>query len=160
MRLLENIFDSPAQLLQKVERDKDKLLTALEECDLQEIRFAVFDFSVGAYHIVDWIKSFHPELKSSAYSLLNSNRCVGACRDLCNASKHVKLAVEKPPYNKYLPVLADVEASAIPSVELALPSTFRLKLQFADGDRIPMEDVATEAYRAWYAFFAQHGITG
>lgn len=157
MQLLGKIFDSPEQILEKTEREKETLLLALETWNEREIRNAVFNFSVSAYHIVDWVKAFYPKLEKAAYSLLNDNHYVSACRDLCNASKHIFLELEKGPYKCYPPVVRDVEASATSNTTVTLPS-FRLKVQFADGLRLPMETVAVEACKAWQEFFCQHGI--
>lgn len=158
MQLLGKIFDSPTQLLDKTEREKEVLLSALATWNESEIRNAVFNFSVSAYHIVDWVKAFYPKLEEAAYSLLNNNHHVGACRDLCNASKHISLKLETGSYKDYPPVVRDVEASATGNTTVAL-SSFRLKVQFSNGLRILMEDVAVEACKAWQEFFRQHGIT-
>jgi len=105
MRLMNNIFSSPIDLLKKVEKDKAKLESALFFWNEDEVRESLFDFAVGSYHLIDWVKVYKPELQSKVYDLLNNNKYIAACRDLCNASKHVELEISEGAYKKHPPVV-------------------------------------------------------
>jgi len=153
MQLLQNIFSSPLDLLKKVENDKVTLEKCLVGFDEKAIREALFNFVVGCYHLVDWVKAYHPNFKTDVYDLLNKNKYIGACRDLCNASKHVMIDLNKEPNITYPPVLSDVAHSATGSITSSGISEFRVKLQFGDGDRIPLEELIVKVISAWEIFF-------
>jgi len=155
---LRRIFDSPNQLLKKTERDKDVLLEALASGDPHRIANAVFDFSVGAYHLVDWVKAFHPTLEREVYALLQSNPNIGACRDLCNACKHVFRDAERHSYKRHPPTISDVDESTVANTFVASAPRTVLKVQFRNGDRRPVKDVASDACEAWQEFFNRHGL--
>lgn len=156
---LQRIFDSPIQLLKKTERDKDVLLGALESGDPHRIANAVFDFSVGAYHLVDWVKALHPELEGDVYALLESNPNIGACRDLCNACKHVFLDIERHSYKTHPPKISEVGESVVPNTFVASAPRTVLKVQFQNGDRRLVKDVAINACEVWQGFFNRHGLS-
>ncbi len=131
---------------------------SLGKFDEKAIREALFNFVVGCYHLVDWVKVYHPKLKPKVFSLLNQNKYLRACRDLCNASKHVNLDITRGSYEKYPPVLSDVEHSATGQTSPSGIAKFRVKLQFADGDRIPIEEFITKVMEEWKKFFNDKGI--
>lgn len=121
----------------------------------------MFDFSVTAYHIVDWVKSFRPDLASAAYAVLDSTPALLVCRDLANANKHFRLDLKHKAYRDHPPTVSDVEYSAVPQVSARLASEGpqrRMKVQYMSGDRLRVEDVADEALRAWETFFGEHGL--
>ncbi len=155
---MKKIFSSPLDLLNKVEKDKTNLKNALLQWDKIGIQESLFNFSVGSYHLVDWVKTYYPNLESKVYYLLNNDKYIGACRDLCNASKHVVLDVTKGGYSKYPPVVSDVDQSPTYSLaNISLPS-YRLKIQFNDGDRIAAEEVIQKAFDAWKKFFDDNSV--
>lgn len=158
MKLMEKIFTSPIDLLKKAEKDKERLEESLLIWDEVTIRESLFNFTVSCYHLVDWIKVYCPKLESKVYELLNNNKYIGACRDLCNASKHVKLDLERGPYVKYPPVVSDVEQSATGSMIASQLPNYRLKIQFEDGERLAAEEVIENAMKAWKRFFDENGI--
>lgn len=158
MRLMKKIFSSPVDLLKKVEKDKKNLEQALLVWNEAEIQDSLFNFSVSCYHLVDWVKAYYPNLKPKVHDLLNNNKYVNACRDLCNASKHVELDVTKGAYSKHPPVINDVEQSATGSTVASPLPSYRLKIQFKDGDRLAAEEVIQNAFDAWKKFFCDNGI--
>lgn len=153
MQLLQNIFSSPMDLLRKVENDKVTLEKCLVGFDEEAIREALFNFVVGCYHLVDWVKAYHPNLESDVYKLLNENKYLGACRDLCNASKHVLIDLNREINKKHPPLLTDVELSATGSMASSGIPEFKVKVQFGDGDRIPLEELIANVMSAWKTFF-------
>lgn len=158
MQLLQNIFSSPIDLLKKVEADKITLQKCLVDFDEKAIRETLFNFVVGCYHLADWIKAFYPNLESDVYNLLNQNKYLGACRDLCNASKHVKLDINKGAYTVYPPVLSDVAYSATGNVSSSGITEFKVKLQFDSGDRIRLEKFMAQVMSTWEKFFNDKDI--
>ena len=174
MRLLQPIYSSPTQLLEKARRDGDRLVTALFANDEQDVRDALFDFAVSAFHVWDWVKVYRPDLVMPVTSLLNTSEPIKACRDLCNASKHVDLdlnrkhplVVEAPRYSAtssgtpsepkdFMRESGSGESAPLP----AAPPAWRLKVTFKSGrPDIRAEDLVPEVLREWDKFFAEHAI--
>lgn len=175
MKLLHAIYSSPTQLLEKAKRDGVSLVRALKDCNEQEVRDALFNFAITAYHIWDWIRAYRPELEQTVTALLNDCEAIAACRDLSNASKHVALTLNRGPYVKHPPVIEDVNISAItraPISEMADPTgqfespmnehaalpAWRLKIHLVSGRRIRAEELVTEVLNVWKGFFDQNAI--
>jgi len=158
MVLLDKIYTSPVELLRKTEKEETKLLNALQQWDEENIKDYLFNFVVSCYHLIDWVKASYPELKDDVYALLNNNQYIRACRDLCNASKHVKLETDKGAYRDHPAVVTDVETSATGESTLSELPSYRLKVQFENGDRLPAEEVFEKAVNAWNVFFETHNI--
>lgn len=119
MQVLDTLFGGPGDLLRKAKRDKQKLIMALQQCDEVEVKEHLFNFAVTVYHIIDWLKAYHPELKKEPYEWLNSQEALQVCRDLCNASKHVVLDSNKGGYRGYPAVTEALDTSAIASTAVA-----------------------------------------
>lgn len=175
MKLLHAIYASPVELLDKARRDGHDLTQALRICDESAVRNSLFDFAISTYHVWDWVKAYRPDLEQSVTKLLNSADALGACRDLCNASKHVILTLDRGPYLKHPPVVDSVGISAIATgtltdVKDAFPQPgnqggatptqppWRLKVQMKNGRRITAEDLVSEAIDVWEKFFADNQI--
>lgn len=174
-KLLHAIYVSPVELLDKARRDGQVLTQALSICDESAVRDSLFNFAISTYHLCDWIKAFRPELKGTVTALLNNSDFLGACRDLCNASKHVILTLDHGSYLKHPPVVDAVSISAtartsLPNMKgvpaqaanqgIALTSQppWRLKIQMKNGQRIAAEDLVSEAIGVWETFFADNHI--
>jgi hypothetical protein len=173
MKPLDKVYSSPAELLAKARRDRDALVFAADAGDEISLRDKLFDFSVTAYHIVDWLKSYYPQLEALAYSYLDSTPALQACRDIANSHKHHALDVAKGSYRKFPPVIDHLDYSLGATASPRLVSDVsgetqsltsgahlprRLKAQFVGGGRLRVEDIAKDAVVAWELFFALHGI--
>lgn len=175
MKLLHAIYASPVDLLDKARRDGRALTQALSICDESAVRDSLFNFAISAYHLWDWIKAYRPELEGTVTALLHSSDSLGACRDLCNASKHVILTLDSGPYKKHPPVVDAISISAtartsLPDVKDVLRQagskgtaptsqpSWRLKIQMKNGCRIAAEDIVSEAIGVWEKFFADNLI--
>ena len=152
--LLDAIYSSPAQLLEKAEKDGAALVSALRRYDEAAVRDALFNFAVTAYHICDWVKAYRPDL--AATNPLDLHESLRACRDLANASKHVVLTQTQGPYLRHPPIVQEVAMSAPPFVADRAVS-WRLKIQLP-GRRIPTEELVREALEAWKQYFTDHSI--
>ncbi|MBB5459013.1 hypothetical protein [Paraburkholderia sp. Cpub6] len=156
MKLLGAIYDSPVKLLEKAERDGAALTQALSNCDESAVHDSLFNFAITAYHLVDWVKTLRPEVDISKVSdLLEGSECLRACRDLCNASKHIDLT-------KYPPTAQDVRFSATAATSISNTSAsqppWRLKIQMKDGHTIRADDLVSDVIDAWKTFFADNHI--
>lgn len=175
MKLLHAIYTSPVELFDKTRRDGRVLTEALSVCDESVVRDSLFNFAIGAYHLRDWIKAYHPKLKTKVTVLLDSSDSLGACRDLCNASKHVILTLDCSSYRNHPPIVDDVAISATARASLpelrdvlgqadnqgtshASQPPWRLKIQMKNGRRIVAEVLVTEAIDAWEKFFADNHL--
>jgi hypothetical protein len=157
MRPLERIYGGPKELLEKAKRDKAALFVALDDWDNTEIQDNLFNFSLSVYHIVDWIKEYHPDLKESVYDWLNTHEELRVFRDLGNASKHVSLELDRGPYKEHPPVVEEIEASARASdVIKGIGPKFRLKIQTEGGTRLTANEWADKAIAAWVEYFKIH----
>ena len=175
MKLLHAIYSGPTQLLAKAKRDGASLVRALKTCEEQEVRDAIFNFAISAYHIWDWVKAYKPDLEQTVTSLLSRSEAIAACRDLSNASKHVALSLDRGAYLKHPPVVQEVSISATAratisevkdcigqlngEVQAPIDSPrWHLKIQLVSGRRIPAEELVVEVIDAWEQFFNDHGI--
>ncbi|MCI0558489.1 MAG: hypothetical protein MN733_08340 [Nitrososphaera sp.] len=158
--LLKCIYSGPRQLLEKAKLDEQSLRKALEQGDESSVRENLFNLVVTTYHIVDWVKSYHSDLKNEVYTHLESCEALRACRDLCNASKHVQISLEHRAYQQHPPVVEEVVVSATVATVLSPLSSpsWRLKVQLTSGQRLPAEDLAHKAIGAWEEFFLKHNI--
>lgn len=171
MKLLHAIYASPVELLDKARHDGRALTQALSICDESAVRDSLFNFAISTYHVCDWIKAYHPKLKGAVTALLNSSDSLGACRDLCNASKHVILTLDRGSYLKNPPVIDAVSISATAATtlldvtdvlgQIAGPAShppWRIKIQMKNGRRVAAEDMVSEAIDVWEIFFADNHI--
>jgi hypothetical protein len=176
VKLLDNLYTSPSQLLAKARRDRDALVAAEAAGDEVGIRDKLFDFSVSIHSMLDWIKSLYPAHEAAAFALLNSTPALRACRDIANSNKHYELTLGVGPYRRFAPVVDDVDYSLGPSVSYSVSvgasldgtsvsspaspgPTQRLKVIYVTGNRARATDVADEALAAWETFLSNHGIS-
>jgi hypothetical protein len=158
-------LNSPQDVLAKVRRELAILESAAASQDKQRISDALYNFSVTAYHVKDWLRE-HPGASFSTTDVedwIPQHESLSICRDICNASKHRKI-------KKYKPVTASLTASVMPAVSVVMkfgegglsapptPKRFRVKAVLADGKRIDVLQVAKDAVTAWEAFFNRHGL--
>ena len=108
--------------------------------------------------LVDWVKAFHLKIKNDVYKLLDNDQYIGACRDIAYASKHISLNLQSRAYKNNPPVVSDVESSATHSASPSSIPSYRLKIQFKNGNRLVVEDVANKAIDSWDKFFKDKGI--
>lgn len=156
---------SPQDVLAKVRRELALLEGAAASQDKQRISDALYNFSVTAYHVKDWLRE-HPGASFSTADVedwVQKHDSLSICRDVCNASKHRKI-------KKYKPVTASLTASVMPAVSVVMkfgdaglsapqaPKKFRVKAVLADGRRIDVLQVAKDAVTAWEGFFKSHGL--
>jgi hypothetical protein len=175
MRLLVAIYGSPVELLHKASRDGQVLTQALSICDESAVRDSLFNFAISGYHLVDWVKAFRPDLKETVTVLLNDSDSIRTCRDLCNASKHVILTLNRGAYQAHPPVVDAVNISATAATSLPnmkevstqasiqgiAPTPqppWRLKIQMKGGRKITAEELVSNVIGDWERFFADNHI--
>lgn len=84
-----------ARWAKRVEKINEKSNTErISEYD----RDTIIAFFQNCFHLGDWIRSTHPELKQKWYDFQNAHFEIGACRDICNGYKHREL--NNPSHNK------------------------------------------------------------
>lgn len=91
---LQYFYLSPSDLLNKLEREANRLLHAAASSDTSAMCDHFFNFCITAHSLRDWIIN-----SQSAERQLVHNRCnqiseLAACRDIANASKHFALKVD------------------------------------------------------------------
>lgn len=158
MRPLAKLYNHASELLAKARRDRDALRAAARDGDESRLRDEVFDFSVTAYHVRDWVKSLHPHLESQVNSLFSSSRALQACRDIANSNKHFQLDLNSYGYRKRPPSVKELDYSATPVVSPELALDRHLKVVLVAGQRVRVEDMADEAISTLEGFFKDHGL--
>jgi len=160
---LSAVFDSPAKLFDKVVRDGDALKEALSDCNESAVHDLLFNFSIGAYHLIDWVRAFRPELDqgpaSKVYALLQGSEPLGACRDIANASKHILLDRYKKGNGPTIQAALRRSATAVTSApnKLPLQPRWRLKIELPSRT-IAAEDWVQEVIEEWQRFFDDNRI--
>ncbi|MDV7213566.1 hypothetical protein [Azotobacter beijerinckii] len=154
-------FSGPVYLLNKVRREHSALVEALNEGNLEIAMDAVFNFSVSAYHIIDWVNKYRPDLKEKTSSL-RRRPSMKLVRDICNASKHVELDENKDAYKKYPQSAASVEVSltakdCLPGLPVA--GAWALKVVTVNDERKRFEDIAQSAITDVEQFFEENDIS-
>ncbi len=154
-------LSNPSDVLAKMQREKRRLHSALDAGDFSEIGDMIFNFSVTAYHLKDWIKKdkSHPEAGQKVEGFVHGRAELQACRDICNESKHFGL--------NYEPDTEDVIYSAPPPTEMqtALPELDcgkklegHVKIRMLDGSKLEVRQFADDVSLAWHGFFDDNDI--
>lgn len=159
-------FSRPRDLLEKLSRDLVRLDSAASTYDKQQIADSLFDFCSTGYAIKDWLKencngTFQP---NDVEHHIRSTPALGACRDICNASKHFTVT-------RYTPSIGDVYASASAVTVMAMPvpvagvrleseptEMFRVKVLLKDGTKYEVTELARLVLDAWEQFFTSNGV--
>jgi hypothetical protein len=94
-------YENSLELLKKVERDESKLYDAVVSQCPERIADSIFDFSVTAYHLKDWLKE---DGFINVESYINSEPMLRLCADLCNGSKHRILTKNREKSDKVLSI--------------------------------------------------------
>lgn len=154
-------FDTPQDLLGKVERDLNDLDSAIAAQDKNRIYDTLYNFSVSVTSVKDWLKSHSSNSYTAAdvEALVAGSVALSSFRDLANANKHRYIT-------RYTPKTDEATFSVLPSIELAsiqeLRATpkqrFRLKIIRADGERLEAGALARTALEEWRAFMRTHGF--
>lgn len=163
MVVLIKLFDSPVNIYEKMKRDYSSLDAALSQQNRAEVRDALFNFSVSAYHVIDWVQAYRPELKEKLSSV-RKEVSIKIIRDVCNASKHVELDENSSAYKKFPAEAESVETSATSATSLMgsksknASNVWVLKVVTKSGSRKRFEDVAKRAIDILDEFFRDNGL--
>jgi hypothetical protein len=70
---------------------------------------------VAVYHVKDWVKAMcgRRGVTKNAEEFARNSRWILLCRDICNASKHVRLALDHRSYREAPPTVHRVAATII-----------------------------------------------
>jgi hypothetical protein len=157
---------SARDVLAKAVREFDVLRAAIMSQDKLKIGDALYNFSITAYHVKDWLI----KQPGASYSekdvedFVKNDPALSTCRDLCNSNKHKNIT-------KYIPDAIETTASAMSIIPIAGPSTFnqvplhttstppfRVKVITSNGQRLEAVQLAEDVVHSWEAFFAKHGL--
>lgn len=87
------LIETPADIYSKLQADAVRLKHSHDAFDL-------FDFTVTAWHLIEWIDGHKKELGESGYesdlTALKSNIYIKICHDVCTEGKHRKITRYKP----------------------------------------------------------------
>ena len=154
-------FDTPQDLLGKVERDLNDLDSTIAAQNERRIADALYDFSVSITSVKDWLKSHSSTSYTPAdvEALVAGSVALSSFRDLANANKHRFIT-------RYTPKTDEATLSALPSIEFASlhevqgspKQRFRVKIIRTDGARLEAGALARAALEEWKAFMTRHGV--
>jgi len=97
-RPLAPLFVSPRQLLDKARRDLERLENATFAGNEIACRDAMIDACCSVYHANYWIKVMHARCADLAEQHAHGSKWILLCRDICHASKHVGLRLDREPH--------------------------------------------------------------
>ena len=89
-------YGDTRSLIRKLEREKSRAEEALSAQEFPDLADALFNFSVTAYHIKDWLIMKNGLDAEEVHNYLKSVPVLQACRDLCNSKKHFEITRYKP----------------------------------------------------------------
>jgi hypothetical protein len=143
--------------LDKARRDLARLEAATFAQDETGRRDAMMDACVSVFHVKDWIGAMCPGYKAEAENRARASKWISLCRDICHASKHVGLDLERPPYSIVAPSADKVDhtISAPVATSVGVPA---LKVFSAwHGDHLATE-VIDNAISEWDGFLKGKNI--
>lgn len=89
-------YGNSRSLLRKLEREKARAQEALDSQLFPDLADALYNFSVSAFHIKDWLINQNGIDKDKVHNFLNEVPILQACRDICNSKKHFKITRYEP----------------------------------------------------------------
>jgi hypothetical protein len=156
-RPLDPLVSSPRYLLEKARRDLDRLDNATIARDELAAFDAMIDAAISVYHVKDWIAAAHSGYKVAAETCANESKWILLCRDICHASKHVGLRLDRRPYSETPPVADYVDYTAQPSASVSAWFPL-LKVFSAQYGNHYAAEVIRDAIADWDAFISARKI--
>jgi len=89
-------YGNSRSLLNKLQREKERAQQALEAQSFPDLADALYNFSISAFHIKDWLITQSRVDKDQVHRFLEKVPVLQACRDICNSKKHFKITRYKP----------------------------------------------------------------
>jgi len=89
-------YGNTHSLIHKLEREKKRAEEALDAQEFRDLVDALFNFSITAFHIKDWLISDNGIDSSEIHGFMNKFTVLQACRDICNANKHYEITRYNP----------------------------------------------------------------
>src|SRR5687768_11491623 len=140
----------PEDLFSKLERERQAIESAVKTNSDVQLSDAIFNFSVSAYHLRDWIDALNLVPPQDLLSLFATHQELQACRDIANSAKHFQI-------ERYSPTTQDVYVSA--TAASYVPGIGgRVKIRMLDGRKFEVCDWADTSIGAWRAFMTEHKI--
>jgi len=161
-------FESPRDVLAKLERDLERLHTAVRSNSKIEIADAFFDLANTGYCIKEWLKKNTNAnfTEQDVETYIESNIVLDACRDISNANKHFTLKEKRIPKAKVSKVTLS-SSSAIqhaPMKELGEaplylePPRYHVKVILSDGAKYEITEFGRTVVNSWKSFYAAKKI--
>lgn len=119
----------------------------VHDADSENYVDEILAFFQNCYHLKDWIKhdSTLPPARSRVETLINTNRWLALCADICNASKHLKLTSSRSEEN---PAFGNKAVS----VHINSPRGTLISIKYTiDTEEGPLDafSLATDCLRSW-----------
>lgn len=152
-------FTDARSVLEKIEREREKLRSAINSQTPTEIADSVFNFAVTAYHVKDWLQD---QGTTDHETYINNNQELRICADLCNGSKHKTLTrnirESTDPIQKVeiSPLTADMTTITADSTITINGHTVRVHLK--SGKEIEILHLAEQVEKLWKTYFSNNGI--
>ncbi len=159
-------FGNAKDLLEKVKRDRVSLKRAINEQDEILIKDSIFNFSVAAYSIKDWLKNGHfsaDKDKNEVERYINKTPMLRLCADLCNGSKHKLLTSRKEtadPVESVKDSELDWSDTTLPWSNTGLPwsGCYTVRIELDSGVAVEIQEFADQVIDSWDSFFKAKGL--
>jgi len=93
---LQIFYGDTRSLINKLEREKERAKEALENQDFPTLVDALYNFSVTAFHVKDWLITQVGLDENEVHDYLANVPVLQACRDICNTKKHFEITRYEP----------------------------------------------------------------
>lgn len=132
-------FNSSADILDKMKRDRATMMEAILSQEEMKIKDSIMNFYSCGYQIKDWLKA---EGLLGVENYINENLELRICADLCNGAKHKILTGTRresgDPFSAVVPaeITWDSTAYTIDSSLGINSTTYKIELESGDGFEI------------------------
>jgi hypothetical protein len=159
-------FGNAKDLFEKVKRDRASLKRAINEQDEILIKDSIFNFSVTAYSIKDWLKNGDSSAvtdKREVERYIKETPMLRLCADLCNGSKHKILTSRKETANPVESVKVsemDWSDTALPWDNTVLPwsGAYTVRIELDSSSAVEIQEFADQVIDSWDSFFKAKGL--
>jgi len=89
-------YGNTRSLLKKLDRERARAEEALEAQSFPDLADALYNFSITAYHIKDWLIMQNGLSDKEVHDFIRNVPVLQACRDICNSKKHFEITRYEP----------------------------------------------------------------
>lgn len=152
-------YGNTRSLLKKLEREIYRAENALEAQCLTDLIDALYNFSLTAYHIKDWLIMQHGLSEIEVRSFISNVPVLQACRDMSNVKKHFEITRYKPgdvSVGAALTEITHIEPNEEGSVDVY--GMVDLWVDVGEGEIYRVVDFMNKVLEEWKKYHAEKSI--